>query len=62
MIEGEEEYEIEAIVAHRGQGKRRQYLVKWAGYPDSENQWLPTKELTRNAADILNDYQQLHKL
>ena len=62
VIEGEEEYEIEAIVAHRGQGQRRQYLVKWAGYPDSENQWLPTKELTRNAADILNDYQQLHKL
>ena len=62
VIEGEEEYEIEAIVAHRGQGQRRQYLVKWAGYPDSENQWLPTKELTRNAAEILNDYQQLHKL
>ena len=62
IIEGEEEYEIEAIIAHRGNNQRRQYLVKWVGYPDSENQWLPTRELSRNAADLLNHYKKLHKL
>ena len=62
IIEGEEEYEIEGIVAHKGQGARRKYLVKWLGYPTSENQWLPLKELTRNAQDILNSYNSQHNL
>lgn len=62
VIEGEEEYEIEAIITHRGQGQRRQYLVKWAGYPNSENQWLPTRELKRNASDTLTAYCKLHNL
>lgn len=62
IIEGTEEYEIEAIIAHRGNHQRRQYLVKWAGYPDSENQWMPTRELTRNAIDILNRYKENNNL
>ena len=62
IVEGEEEYEIEAILAHRGKGQRRQYLVKWLGYPSSENQWLPDKELQRNATNILNEYKSTHKL
>ena len=61
IVEGEEEYEIEAIIAHRNKGKRRQYLVKWLGYPSSENQWLPEKELL-NAPDILQQYKNTNKL
>ena len=62
VIEGEEEYEIEAILAHRGKGQRQQFLVKWLGYADSENEWLPTRELSRNAKDILTAYRKTHKL
>ena len=57
-IDGEEEYEIEAIVAHRGNGNRRRYYVKWMGYPSSENQWLPEAELLRNASSILEEYKR----
>ena len=37
-IDGEEEYEVEAILDSRKfrQAKRQQYLVKWKGYPDSD--------------------------
>ena len=37
----EQEFEVEQILARKGQ----QYLVKWKGYPDSENTWEPLKNL-----------------
>ncbi|THG95666.1 hypothetical protein EW145_g7915, partial [Phellinidium pouzarii] len=40
LIDGHEEFEIEAIVSHSGNGKRRKYLIKWKGYPSSANEWL----------------------
>jgi hypothetical protein len=41
LIDGEEEYEVEQICAHRtwGQCKTLQYLIKWKGYPESNNTW-----------------------
>src|SRR6266403_142499 len=41
LIEGEEEFEVERIVTHRtfGQSKCLQYLIKWKGYPESDNSW-----------------------
>jgi hypothetical protein len=41
LIKGEEEFEVECILdsRHFGCNKKIQYLVKWTGYPDSDNQW-----------------------
>ena len=42
LIDGEEEYKVEHVVSsqHHGSGGHIQYLVKWKGYPDAENQWI----------------------
>jgi hypothetical protein len=42
LIDGEEEYSMEKILDSRRFGRRRrlQYLVKWEGYPDSDNMWV----------------------
>ena len=42
LIDGEEEYEVEKVITSRcfGCGRKLQYLVKWKGYPDSDNQWV----------------------
>jgi hypothetical protein len=42
LINGEEEYSVEKILDSRWFGRRRrlQYLVKWEGYPDSDNMWV----------------------
>jgi hypothetical protein len=42
LINGEEEYSVEKILDSRHFGRRwqLQYLVKWEGYPDSENMWV----------------------
>jgi hypothetical protein len=41
LIGGEEEYKVEAILNHRRHGRSRtlQYLIKWKGYPHSDNTW-----------------------
>ena len=33
LIRSEEEYEVEAIVSHKGSPGRRKYLTTWKGYP-----------------------------
>src|SRR5207302_8081641 len=39
--------------------KSTQYLVKWKGYPNSENSWLPAKELM-HAKDALREFKSKH--
>ena len=37
LVNGELEYEVEAIVTHKPQGQKNLYVVKWKGYPTSDN-------------------------
>jgi hypothetical protein len=41
VIDGQEEYEVEAILDQRyhGRWKKKQYLIKWKGYSDAHNSW-----------------------
>src|SRR6266705_802275 len=58
IVGGEEgHYEIERILTSRPTRNRKstQYLIKWKGYPDSENSWLPAKEL-QSARDLLKQF------
>ena len=47
LIDNQEEYEIEKILDSRqhGRGHALQYLVKWKGYPDSDNEWVNHKDV-----------------
>src|SRR5216684_3710250 len=47
LVGGGEQYEVEAIHSHQrqGRGKYLQYLVKWSGYPESDNTWEPAGHL-----------------
>src|SRR6266403_639116 len=56
LIDGEEEYEVERIVAHRqfGRSKRLQYLIKWKGYPESDNTWEPADQV--HAPELIKHY------
>ena len=38
-VEGDKEYGVEKILDGRLWRKQKQYLMKWEGYPDSENTW-----------------------
>jgi hypothetical protein len=58
LIGGEEEYEVERIINHRRQGRSKalQYLIKWKGYPESDNTWEPAHQV--HAPDLIKAYQR----
>ena len=54
LIDGEEEYEVEEIIDERTNRRKKQYLIKWIGYPASENSWVNEKDL--HSPELLADY------
>jgi hypothetical protein len=56
-LEDEEEYEVERILNHRGEGPQTEYLVKWKGHGNDENTWEPLNNLTNPQATLAQYYQ-----
>ena len=58
LIDREEEYEVEQVLDARryGRGCKVQYLIKWKGYPDSDNQWVDWNNL--HAEEVLEDFRK----
>ena len=61
LIEGEEEFEVEAIINHKRSRGNLMYLIKWKDHPTSENTWEPVKNLT-HCKDLLEAYKRRHRL
>ena len=55
VIDNKEEYEIEAILSHKGPKSCRKYLTSWKGYSTAENTWEPKSNLCHSAL-ILSAY------
>ena len=43
----ESTYKIERVVRTRKHHGKTQYLVKWRGYPDSDNSWLTEDQMVQ---------------
>jgi Integrase zinc binding domain/Chromo (CHRromatin Organisation MOdifier) domain len=54
---GDEQWDVERVLACRFKGRRKQYLVQWRGYPPEENTWEPRSSLVPFAADALADFE-----
>jgi hypothetical protein len=56
IVDGEEEQEIKKIIDHCHFGRSRvlQYLVKWKGFPESDNEWVTPQYM--HASSLLKDY------
>ncbi|ESK83158.1 hypothetical protein Moror_14995 [Moniliophthora roreri MCA 2997] len=61
IIEGHEEFEIEAIIGHKPLRKPRRFLVSWKGFDSSHNEWK-TKPQLEHAMDLYLDYIVKNKL
>src|SRR6201994_4639076 len=61
LIDGQEEYKVEAIIGHRKRGPKWIYLTKWKGYGSNDNTWEPEENLL-NSEEILEEYKKTHKL
>ncbi|CAB3994981.1 uncharacterized transposon-derived [Paramuricea clavata] len=47
IIKEDDVYEIEKILKKRGRGNNVHYLVKWLGYPNKFNTWVPASEINK---------------
>ena len=56
-MDGEEEYEVEKIIDMKQMGRRRKtyFLVKWKGYPTSDNSWEPQENI--HADKLIEEFQ-----
>jgi len=57
LIDNEEEYEVEKILDSQqfGRGCKKQYLIKWKGYPDSDNEWVDHKDI--HTPDVIREFE-----
>jgi hypothetical protein len=58
LIDGEEEYKVEKILdmKQKGRGHKMHYLIKWKGYPTSDNSWEPVENV--QAKDLIKGVQR----
>ncbi|KAH7548622.1 reverse transcriptase [Bipolaris maydis] len=54
-----DEYMVEAVKDLRKIGRQWKYLVKWQGWPDSQNTWEPEENLT-NCKELIRAYHRQH--
>jgi hypothetical protein len=58
-INPDQVYEVETILDHKQIRKKTHYLIRWKGYPDSENTWEPVTNL--QCPELLDQYHQQPK-
>jgi hypothetical protein len=55
LMDGTEMWKVERVLSHRiAKNGSTEYLIKWHGYPDSDNSWEPSSGV--NAPDAINEY------
>jgi hypothetical protein len=55
LIDGYEEFEVQAILDSRYRHRKLQYLVDWKGMSPQERTWEPATHL-RNSPDLIKDF------
>ena len=53
--DSQQEFEVEAIVNHRGYPNNYEYKVKWKDYPSSQNTWEPSYNLA-GSGRLIQEY------
>jgi hypothetical protein len=55
ILDAQPEYEVEQILDSRRRRRRLEYLVKWKGYPISDNSWEPATNVA-NSPQLLDEF------
>jgi len=57
LVDNEEEYKVEKILDswQFSRGQKKQYLIKWKGYPDSDNEWVDKRDI--HAPEAIREFE-----
>lgn len=55
-----EEYIVEKVLSKRRKKGGIEYLLKWKGYPDSENSWEPYFGIKDTCQELIEEYEKEH--
>ena len=55
-LEEGEHFEVSKLITHRTTPRGTEYLVRWSGYDESEDLFVPEDELAEYAPIILGQY------
>jgi len=57
LVDNEEEYKVEKILDswQFSRGRKKQYLIKWKGYPDSDNEWVDKRDI--HAPEAIREFE-----
>ena len=58
IVDGEEEFEVEAILDYRRRRNQNQFLIKWKGYGPEENSWEPERNI--HAKSLVRSFKRSH--
>ncbi len=60
LVDNEEEYKVEKVLDSRqfGKTRKKQYLIKWKGYPDSDNEWVDKRDV--HAPEAIREFESQH--
>ncbi|KAH0829924.1 hypothetical protein FOPE_10756 [Fonsecaea pedrosoi] len=60
-IDGEEEWEVEEVLAERVRSGRTQFHVRWKGYGEADDSWEPASNLA-NARDLIEEFRRRQRV
>ena len=52
-----DEYVVDELMSHRGDGAHRKFQVKWRGYSRGQATWEPRAELLRRCGELVEAYE-----
>jgi Reverse transcriptase (RNA-dependent DNA polymerase)/RNase H-like domain found in reverse transcriptase/Integrase zinc binding domain/Chromo (CHRromatin Organisation MOdifier) domain/Retroviral aspartyl protease/Integrase core domain/Retrotransposon gag protein/Zinc knuckle len=56
IVDGEPEYHVEKVLAHRLVGRNMEFLIKWKGYAQEHNSWEPAVAILENCENLVSEY------
>ena len=51
VVPEDNQWTVDRIIDHKGRGRTRKFLVKWEGFPESDNEWIVENDVEKSLVD-----------
>ena len=57
-VDGDQEFDVDFVKAHRGTKRNQEFLVHWVGYSPEHDSWEPAAALQNCSAEVKKYWEQ----